>query len=216
MHLIEFYYKLARFSDFLPILPILMGLVKWKKLSLGLKCFMGFLLSDLLVNWVSYNIKFDNRFLSYFYSFFYCLSIISTYFFFFKDDKEKKIVLILLGICNVLVVVDFLFVDRVNENFFSGMLIDFVIISISIYYFSRYFIQRKQYFIEANLFISIVLIFQFIIKLVEEFLDNFLTEMQNTGMLWIQMRNIYYFFMIIFLLIITFIYYKHKLYEQKK
>lgn len=215
MHLIEFYYQLAQFSDFLPIIPIAMGLGRWKNLSIGLKCFWSFLVADLLINFASYHIHGSNRFLGYFYSLCYCSFILSTYFFFFKDAKEKKSVFVLLFFCLFLLTFDFFLFSGTNENYVSGILIDLVIVGTGIYYFSKYAVQKKYHVIEANLFISIVLIFQFFIKAVEIFLDNFLMETQNNAFLWIQMRNIYYYFMVLSLLSITLIFYKLNFNEHK-
>lgn len=216
----KFYDLFVTIVESFPIIPIIIGLIKWKRLPVGIKYFMGFLLTDLIINKIGdyyyYILHRNNLFLHYYYSLFQSTFILLSFYFFLKEKIEKKTLTILYIFCLFLLIIDFLFISKINYNHFSGPIINFIILSICVYYFSKnifYENDNSKQIMVTSLNLSLVILLQFFVKFIDTFLEKYLLEAQNNAFLWLQIKDIYYYFMLLCLIMYSYIFYKIKFYE---
>lgn len=216
----KFYDLFVTIVETFPVVPIFLGLRRWKLLSVGMIFFLGFFMADLILNKIGdyyyYVLRRNNLFLHYYYSLFQGCFILLSFFHFFKQKIEKLIVLFLAALCILLILVDFLYISGIDFNYISGPSIDLIIFCVSIFYFSNNIIDSNVKFSitkEFYLKISLILSLQFFIKFIDAFLEKYLLEAQNNAFLWLQVKDIYYYFMLFCLVMYSYIMYNIKNYE---
>ena len=207
----KFYLSFSIFVESFPLIPIIFGLRKWKYLSRGLKFFMGFLGSELILNCISYYYFFfigNNLILDYLYSFFQASFLLLLYTEFFKTKLEEIIIFLLLLSSIIVLVIDWVLNIEKNDNYTSALFINSFIALTSGYYFSKnIFLNKKDDFMSSDLklLFSLLLTFQFFIKALDIFLEKNLLETLSNAFLWVHLRNIYSYFMLISLLIYSYL-----------
>lgn len=222
MTLLKFFFWFSIFVESIfPIFPILIGWRHRNKMNLGVTFFICFLITDLILYWMSdyyYLKKQNNLFLHYFHDLFGNTLILLMYCFFFKSQREKIIIFSLLTLGNLALLIDFLFFSQQNDyNFYSATLTKLIVLVMSIYYFSTTFLlpqNKNKENSDVNLMIALTLTFQYFIKLVHVFLENFMVDTQNHAYLLIQEANIYSCFMLSSLIFYTYAFYNIKRNEK--
>jgi len=212
----KFYFWFAVFVESFPIVPIFLAFKKWKVLPVIIKFFIGFLAADLLLNLVGdyfYYLQRHNLFLNYLYSLFQSVFILLAFWSFVKRKAEQLLILSLLLLNIVLLIIDFLFISKIGSNYISGFYINLVICFVSVYYFFKGFVNTKyQKKIPNDFFLtlSLILALQFFIKTIDIFLGKYLMETQVNAFLWMQVRNVYSYFMLFSLIIYTYVLYNFR------
>ncbi len=203
----KFYFYFGIFVESFPLIPILYAVSKWKCLSWGIKFFVLFLVSELVLNIISDYFYFTgsyNLFLYYYYSFFQLVFMFLTFNQFFKLHLVKTVISSLFIVCLISLVIDYTFLSKVSYNFLSGILICLIVTLISGYYFATNILKslnNNQSFSEINVRFSLIITLHFFVKALIIFLEKIYFDTQNNPFLWIQMRNIYYYFMLFCLIL---------------
>lgn len=212
----KFYLGFSIFVESFPLIPIIFGLRKWRYLSIGLRLFVGFLVSELILNGISYYYYYfigNNLILGYLYSFFQASFLSLLYIEFSEIKLEKKIIFFLLLLSLTILVMDWILNIEKNDNYISALIINSFITLTSGYYFSKnIFSNKKDDFMDSDmkLLFSLILTFQFFIKTLDIFLEKNLLETLNNVFLWVHLRDIYSYFMLISLLIHSYLLQKIK------
>ena len=221
MTLLKFYQWFGVFVESFLLVPIFFGIKKWVKLSVGLHFFIGFLIAEFLLNCISnfyiFELHKSNLFLFYFYSFFQSTFILSAFYQMLKNRNDRIIATVLWFISLTVLVYDFLFVSKIDYNYLSNFCINFIITVLSSYYFFSTFSKnqfKKHKTNDRELIISAGLILQFFVRTINIFLEKFMLETQYNGLLSIQTRNVYAYFMLFALLIYTYAFYTNKVNEK--
>lgn len=218
---LNFYHWFGLFMESFPLVPILLGLRKWRKLSLGFRYFLGFLITEFSLNCITnyyiFALHRGNLFLFYFYSFFQSLFILLAFWHFFNKKIERDFTLYFFFFSVILLIFDFMFVSKMDYNYLSNFCINLIISVFSFYYFFTTFPKdkfKKVHSDETELIISAALVLQFFVRTINIFLEKFMLETQNNSFLIIQTRNIYAYFMLLALLIYTYAFYTFKTHEK--
>lgn len=204
----KFYFYFGISVELFIFFPILFAVCKWRHISLGIKFVVFFLVSELLINIVSYYFYFTgsyNLFLNYFYSFFQLVFMFLAFYQLLTKHFVRIIVYLSFIICLVSLIIDYSNILKVSYNSFSGILISVIITIFSGYYFATNILQvesnKTPIFTETNIRISLIMTLQFFIKSLNIFLEKIYFDTQNNPFLLIQMRNIYYYFMLVCLIL---------------
>lgn len=221
MTLLKFYQFFGVFVESFLLIPIFFGIKKWTKLSMGLHFFIGFLIVEFLLNCISnfyiFVLHKSNLFLFYFYSFFQSTFILSAFYQLLKKKNEQIITSGLWFVSLAVLVYDFLFVSKMDYNYLSNFCINFIISVLSSFYFFSTFSRnqfKRHQSNDTELIISAALILQFFVRTINVFLEKFMLETQYNGLLSIQTRNVYAYFMLFALLIYTYAFYTNKVNEK--
>lgn len=208
---LTFYRWLYLATDLLYIVPILIAYTKFKKLSIGQKWFVGYLLVYFSINIISdimvfcFNTK--NLFLWYFYSLADLVFTFQTYRYFFQNQLKIKYLIILfsIGLGSLLLDLFWLTGFANEENYFSESVISLCIFVVSLYYLVNLLSKniKENVFNELNLFIALCLMVQFFLKAVLKFLSKYLFETESNYYTIVQYVNFFNFFNIITLLIVS-------------
>lgn len=217
MTLLKFYFGFGLFVEYVPILPMLLGIKKWKGLPTGIKFFVGFLVAEVLFNGLTdyylFALHRKTLFLFYINSFLQSSFVLAMFWCLFKTKREQNSTFNLWCLSFALLVIDFLFVSKMDYNYFSQFCINLLISGLSFYYFYTTFptTNLKKYLPnETELIISAALVLQFFFKIVNIFLEKFLLETQYNAILNIQTRNVNAYFTLLALLIYAYAFYKFK------
>ena len=206
----RFYIWFAVFVELFPLVPFLVGVQKWKVIPLGLRYFLGFLLADFIINLVSnylFLIRINNHFLYYLYSFQYSIFLLPSLRQLSRYRAERLIITILIAFSLLILIIDFFFISKIGTNYLSGLLINFFIFLISIYFSAKEFGKNgKSGTNDLFLNITLILSLQFFIKSIETFLGKYLLETQTNAFTWIQARNLYSYFMLFSLIAYTYVF----------
>lgn len=220
MTFFKFYVLFGIFVESFPIIPIAFAARKWKQLPITLRLFSGFLAADLILNLVSdyfYYFQHFNLFLNYFYSFFQGTFIMTMFWYFLRSKMDRYFILLMILLNTSLLVVDFVFISKMNTNYLSGLFTNTSLFLISLYIFSKEAIKVIPVKIIQNeilLTLTLTLSIQFFIKTIEIFLSKYLMETTTNAFLWIQVRNIYSYVMLICLCVYTYTIYNIKTNES--
>lgn len=216
---LRFHFLFGIFVEFFPLVPILVGVAKWKNLTLGIKFFIGFLVAEVLfsglTNYYLFVLDQKNLHLYYINSFLQSVFILTAFWYFLKKRSERIIILSLWCLCLALLVIDFVFVSK-KDNYFSQFFINLIILGLSFYYFFTNFPHndfKKNQFNETELILSAALVLQFFSKSVTIFLEKFLLETQSNLHLVLQVRNVNAYFVLLSLWIYSYAFYKLKINE---
>ena len=208
---LKFYFWFGVFVELFPIIPIIVSLQKWQRLTIGIRFFILFLVSEFLINCVSnyylFVLHISNLFLFYFYPFFQNIFILTTFWHFFKRRWEQILSICLIFLSNILIILDFTFISKIGYNYLSNFGIDITITLISFYYVYSYFPHNsfnKSLTNKTKLIISTTIVLQFFIKTINIFVEKNLLESQFNGFVISQTRNIYAYFMLFCLLLYTY------------
>ncbi len=212
----QFYKWFGLCIELLPIIPFLIGNQKWHLLSRALRVFILFFLTECCLNlcqdYFFYHNS-SNLFLYYFYSFFNNLFLLYFYYLLFEESIEKRITLIVFIFNNLLLLIDWLFIDKLSYNFYSNIFINFTIFIVSAYFFSTYFLQSKTQnspIENVNFTVSIISTFLFFVRVINVVFDKLLLETQFNATFWLFEKIIYNYFMLIFLLFYSISLYTYK------
>jgi hypothetical protein len=208
----RFYIWFGLFVELSPLFPLIMGITKWQILSMELRYFLLFLFSELLFYVVQdylFYYQINNLFLYYFNSFFQNLFVLSYFYLIFVSKKEKRITLFLIVFGIIISIIDFLFISKMGNNYFAGYMIDLVLFITGSYYLKTYSlkISTNSFLQNANLLIVVAIIMQFFVKMIDIFLQRYFIETQNFGIVWLNEKIIYYYFMFFAFCVYTYIYY---------
>lgn len=198
----DFHLGFSILVELCPIIPIFYAFRNVKYWNNGIIFFILFLLGELLISilgdYYILNSK-NNLFLYHFYAFSRCTFIFFMYNSFFKNKKSVFLFTILF-ILLIYIFLDYTYLSKTHYsyNYLSGSIISIIITLISAYYFSINVAKNKSSNLEDfYLVISLVLTLQFFITSLNFILEKFLLDTLNNIMLWVQMKNIYYYFMLL-------------------
>lgn len=198
----DFHLGFSILVELSPIIPMFYAFRCVEHWNNGITFFILFLSGELLISLLGdYYIlnSRNNLFLYHFYAFSRCTFIFLMYDSFF-EYKKRKILFTTLFILLTYIFFDYTYLSKTHNsyNYLSGSVISVVITVISAYYFSINVAKNKSSNLEDfYLVISLVLTLQFLITSVNFILEKFLLDTLNNIMLWVQMKNIYYYFMLL-------------------
>ena len=213
MTFFKFYIWLLVFVESFPVVTFFFGLRKWKKLSPGIKLFLGYIAADLLLNLLSYYfyyIKHSTLSLFYFRAFFQCTFLLLAFREFSIEKIEKNIMFSLSVAGSLLLLAEFFLVSEAGYSYIPCFWINLTIFITSVYYFSKKIIninKGKDTFDEIHLTITLIISLQFFIKTVEAFLIKYLLETQSNSFLWTQIDVIKCYLMLFCLVMYTYAFY---------
>jgi hypothetical protein len=199
MELLKFYYIIAAVAEIAVILPVILGLKKWKKLNKGLRFFLLLLIAEWILNLIGiyYAIfaQTNNLFLSYYYSSFWNFLGLG---FLMQLLPYKKTVSVLMILSGLLILFEyFFFAEPYGMNYTSGL-----VISINIFFLSffAFFILFNQDYssdrINPMLLILLGLMVQFFVRGGDMFFKKLLLQTSLYANLWYYETIIYYYFML--------------------
>lgn len=190
-------------------------------MELSIKFFLFYLIAEFVIYLISdyyYYKRQNNLFLQYYSSFFNSSLLILMFYNLFKKNYEKTTLRLMFIINITLLFVDYEFFSKnKGYNYLSGFFINLVILLISIYFFQKELKIIKENNVLQNgttLVISLVIILQFFIKLIDIFLQKFLLETQNYAIIILQEKNIFSYFMLFSLIFYTYAFYNIKISEN--
>lgn len=207
MELLRFYVLFGQLVEYLFLVPLVSGMLKWKKLDPALRWIVIYLLFDFVISLISnYAYKvlgINNLFLFYFYSFFWNLTI--CYFFYRISNYKSSILFLLISGC-LLVVLDYLFtVGDQGINHRSGLIINLILFGLS-----AYFLFTKMDKMEVSsplLLILLALTIQFFVRSVDIFSKKYLLQSVYYGVFWFYEAIIFYYVMLLAGAIFTYAFY---------
>lgn len=207
MELLKFYKLFGPLVEYLYLIPLVAGIVKWKKLDPALKWIVIYLFFDYAISLVSnytYKVlRVNNLFLFYYYSFFWNLTVCC---FFYRITEYKRSILFLLVSGSVLVGFDyFLTAGDQGMNYISGLYINLVLFSLS-----TYFLFTKMDRMEVSsplLLVLLALTIQFFIRSLDIFSKKYLLQSAYYGVFWFYEAIIYGYVMLLANAIFTYAFY---------
>lgn len=193
--------------EYLYLIPLAAGIVKWKKLAPALKWIVIYLFFDYAISLVSnytYKVlRVNNLFLFYYYSFFWNLTVCC---FFYRITEYKRSIFFLLVSGSVLVGFDyFLTAEDQGMNYISGLYINLVLFSLS-----TYFLFTKMDRMEVSsplLLVLLALTIQFFIRSLDIFSKKYLLQSAYYGVFWFYEAIIYGYVMLLANAIFTYAFY---------
>ena len=193
--------------EYLYLIPLVAGIVKWKKLDPALKWIVIYLFFDYAISLVSnytYKVlRVNNLFLFYYYSFFWNLTVCC---FFYRITEYKRSIFFLLVSGSVLVGFDyFLTAGDQGMNYISGLYINLVLFSLS-----TYFLFTKMDRMEVSsplLLVLLALTIQFFIRSLDIFSKKYLLQSAYYGVFWFYEAIIYGYVMLLANAIFTYAFY---------
>lgn len=193
--------------EYLYLIPLAAGIVKWKKLAPALKWIVIYLFFDYAISLVSnytYKVlRVNNLFLFYYYSFFWNLTVCC---FFYRITEYKRSIFFLLVSGSVLVGFDyFLTAGDQGMNYISGLYINLVLFSLS-----TYFLFTKMDRMEVSsplLLVLLALTIQFFIRSLDIFSKKYLLQSAYYGVFWFYEAIIYGYVMLLANAIFTYAFY---------
>lgn len=198
----DFHLGFSIIVELCPIIPLFYAFKRIKQWNDGITFFVLFLLSELLLNLLGdYYVlnRRNNLFLYHFYAFSRCIFIFLMYDRFF-ENKKRIFLFTVLFVLLIYIFYDYLYLSKTHNsyNYLSGFIISTVITIISAYYFAINVPKNKSSHLDDfYLVISLVLTLQFLITSLNFILEKFLLDTLNNIMLWVHMKNIYYYFMLL-------------------
>lgn len=207
MELLKFYKLFGPLVEYLYLIPLAAGIVKWKKLAPALKWIVIYLFFDYAISLVSnytYKVlRVNNLFLFYYYSFFWNLTVCC---FFYRITEYKRSIFFLLVSGSVLVGFDyFLTAGDQGMNYISGLYINLVLFSLS-----TYFLFTKMDRMEVSsplLLVLLALTIQFFIRSLDIFSKKYLLQSAYYGVFWFYEAIIYGYVMLLANAIFTYAFY---------
>lgn len=207
MELLRFYKLFGPLVEYLFVIPLMSGILKWKKLNLALRWVVIYLLFDFVISLISnYTYKVlgvNNLFLFYYYSFFWNIAVCS---FFYRISEYKRSIFFLLVSGCVLVIFDYIFtVGDQGMNHRSGLYINLVLFVLSTYFlFTR---MDKMEVSSPLLLILLALTIQFFIRSLDIFSKKYLLQSAYYGVFWFYEAIIYGYVMLLANAIFTYAFY---------
>ena len=198
----EFHIGFSILVELCPIIPIFYAFRSKEYWNNGIIYFILFLVGELVLNLLGdyyFYKRINNLFLYHFYACSRCLFIFLMYNHFFKN-KNKLLMFGILIILLAYIFIDYLYISKIHTsyNYLSGFIISSVITMVSAYYFSSNVTKNKNSNLEDfYLVISLVLTLQFLITSLNFIFEKFLLDTLNNITLWVHMKNIYYYFMLL-------------------
>jgi hypothetical protein len=207
MELLRFYYLFVQFVEYLFLVPLVLGLWKWKKLDTALRWIVVYLFFDfaitLYANYVYRVLHANNLYLFYAYSFFWNVTVCG-FFNTIGQYKKEIIVLLVLG-C---IVVGWDYISNAGDmvmNYRSGLVINLVLFTSStIFLFNK---LDKTEPSSSLLFILLALAVQFLVRSVDIFFKKYLLESVYYTVSWFYETIIYYYVMLLAAVIFTYAFY---------
>lgn len=207
MELLRFYILFGQLVEYLFLVPLVLGLFKWKKLDTALRWIVIYLFFDLVISLVS-NYAFtvlgiNNLFLFYFYSFFWNITVCC---FFYGISKYKRSILFLLIFGCVLVVFDYILTagDQ-GMNHRSGLFVNLVLFILSAYFLFTG--MDKMEVSSPLLLVLLALTIQFFIRSVDIFFKKYLLQSVYYGVFWFYEAIIFYYVILLAIAIFTYAFY---------
>lgn len=195
----KFYYYFGLFVEVAPIIPFIIGLLKWQLLPNAIKTLICFLFFELILNLISDYFLFNrinNLFLSYFYSFFQ-ITFTLIYFTQISTNKEEKIIILsLIFISYSLLILEFFTSNTKFGNYFSGIFVDIAILMVSLFYFHKHLKVSNHTNSTITVFSIAATILLYFIRIIDIFLSKYLLETQSNTLLWLDEKTIYYYFLL--------------------
>jgi len=193
--------------EYLFVIPLVSGILKWKKLDTALRWVVIYLSFDFIISLVSnytYQVLgINNLFLFYYYSFFWNLTICS---FLYRISGFKRGISFLLISGCVFVVFDyFLTVGDQGMNYMSGLFVNLTLFALS-----TYFLFIKMETMEASsplLLVLLALTIQFFIRSLDIFSKKYLLQSAYYGVFWFYEAIIYGYVMLLANAIFTYAFY---------
>ena len=207
MELLKFYRLFGALVEYLYLVPLVAGIVKWKKLGPALKWIVIYLFFDYVINLASnytYKVlRVNNLFLFYYYSFFWNLTVCS---FFYRITEYKRSIFLLLVSGCVLVGFDYsLTAADQGINYMSGLYVNLILFSLS-----TYFLFTKMDRMEVSsplLLVLLALTIQFFIRSLDIFSKKYLLQSAYYGVFWFYEAIIYGYVMLLANAIFTYAFY---------
>lgn len=206
MELLRFYKLFGQSVEFLFLIPLVWGLLKWKKLDSALRWITAYLLLDFVItlfaNYTYRILNVNNLFFSYYYSFFWNITVCC----FFYRISEQWNVLFLMIAGSALIVFDYILtVDDKGMNHMSGLFVNLILFGLS-----AYFLFTKMDRMEVSsplLLVLLALTIQFFIRSVDIFSKKYLLQSVYYGVFWFYEAIIFYYVMLLATAIFTYAFY---------
>ena len=212
MSLLTFRFWLYVLTDYFYIVPVICAFFCWKKLSKGQKWLTFRFLIYFIVNVFSYFIQTKNLFLFPIYSLVDCICLFFVYKHFFQKPFYLKALnyIFTFAVCSLVLDICWITGFKNEENYFSEVIISLCVFGVSTFYFVIFLSNKIQKNIsdEVNLFIALSLMITFFLKAVFSFFNKYLQETQSNDYLTAQFDNFYNFYVIISLLIVSWVFYQ--------
>ncbi len=209
MELLRFYILFGQSVEYLFLVPLILGIFKWKRLDPALRWIVIYLFFDFAISLVSnygYRININNLFLSYYYSFFWNITVCC---FFYGISKYKRSILFLLVSGCVLVVFDYILTAGDHGmNHSSGLFVN-----LALFVLSAYFLFTGMDKMEVSsplLLVLLALTIQFFIRSVDIFFKKYLLQSVYYGVFWFYEAIIFYYVILLAIAIFTYAFYLAK------
>lgn len=207
MELLRFYELFGPLVEYLFLIPLLSGVLKWRKLDKALRWIVIYLFFDFAIslfsNYAYRVLGINNLFLFYYYSFFWNITVCS---FFYHISGHKRIIMLLLVTGTVAVLVDYLLTaESQGMNYRSGLFVNLALLLLS-----TYFLFGKMDRMEVSsplLLILLALTIQFFIRSIDIFTKRYLLQSAYYGVLWFYEAIIYGYIMLLANAIFTYAFY---------
>lgn len=222
MEQLNFRNLIYEITDLLYFVPIVFAMLNWEKLAVEQKWFTIYFVLYAITTIVQYIVlefyNSSNSFCFFIYSLIDCFCIFQMYKTMFQKQANKKAIVFLfaIGFCSLLVDLFWLTGFKNSENYFSEVVISICIFIMSILYLIETFTNNIQKNInELNVFIGMCFMIKYFLKAIFSFFHKYLFETQVNFYLIVQLDNFYNFFIIVTLMISTFIFYKLKFHSNE-
>lgn len=207
MEFLRFYNLFGQSVEYLFLVPLVLGFLKWGRLDPAFKCIVMYLFFDFVItlfaNYAYRVLHVNNLYLSYYYSFFWNITVC---WFFYRISRYKRSILFLLVSGCVLVVLDYvLTVGDQGMNHRSGLFVNLILFALS-----AYFLFAKMDRMEVSsplLLVLLALTIQFFIRSVDIFSKKYLLQSTYYGVFWFYEAIIYYYVMLLACAIFTYAFY---------
>jgi len=210
MELYNFYKGFAQSVEFLFVVPLCFGLWKWNTLEKGMQWIVVLLFCELLINIISfyYNsvLHKNTLFLSYYYSFCWLVTLLG--FFYLISGRKGLLSGVLIAGLLSLGYEYYLFGGNGGMNYYSGLMINFLIFLLSCSYFFNSL--NNQHTSTSVVLILLALVIQFFTRTVDIFLKKYLLDSPYYTILWYYETIIYYYVMLLSLVIYSVAFYSLK------
>ena len=211
MELLRFYELFGPLVEYLFLVPLVFGFLRWKKLNVALRWVVVYLFFDFVISLCSnyiYQVRGSNNlFLSYYYSFFWNLCMCG---FFYGISVHRPRIILWLVAGSALVVADYvLTAGDQGMNYRSGLVVNLVWFVVCTYYL----FARMDTLEAPLLLILLALTMQFFVRSVDIFTKKYLLQSAYYGVLWFYEAIIYGYIMLLANAIFTYAFYLVKRYK---
>lgn len=195
--MIQFYEFFGHSVELLLLVPLMIGLFRWRSFSDEFKWIVLYLISEVIItlwgNYIYRVLHSNNLITFYYYSFFWNVTILG---FFYKVSLHKKGI-VALGIigCMVVVLDHFFFSGDLEMNYRSGLYVNLVILVLGSYYL--YIFLDRVDISSPVLLVLLALTIQFLIRSVDIIVKKYLLQHVFYFNLWYYESIIYYYLMLV-------------------